>query len=235
MLSINTVGRTVRVSELQKATGTRTDGTTYENKSIYFTIASDRSYKQKDGTHKSDFIACRANGELAQTIANYASEKKEDNTIVSRLVYLQGSLETYQSKREVDATLKANIGGTNYNVSGKVPVTQDNVIFVVTHLQFLDYKESTKVTTTTTATATATVAVEVAAEGSPNGATAAVSASTTVSGTSPTTANPATTGATAGNAASQGTQADQGVVIGEISAPQANSFDDINSSTVAPF
>jgi len=233
MLSINTVGRTVRVSELQKATGTRTDGTTYENKSIYFTIASDRNYKQKDGTHKSDFIACRANGELAQTIANYASEKKEDNTIVSRLVYLQGSLETYQSKREVDATLKANIGGTNYNVSGKVPVTQDNVIFVVTHLQFLDYKESTKVTPTATATATATV--EVAAEGSPNGATAAVSASTTVSGTSPTTANSATTGASAGNTASQGTPADQGVVIGEISAPQANSFDDINSSTVAPF
>lgn len=233
MLSINTVGRTVRVSELQKATGTRTDGTTYENKSIYFTIASDRSYKAKDGTHKSDFIACRANGELAQTIANYASEKKEDNSIVSRLVYLQGSLETYQSKREVDATLKANIGGTNYNVSGKVPVTQDNVIFVVTHLQFLDYKESTKVTTTATATATATV--EVAAEGSPNGATTTVSASTTVSGAAPATPNPATTGAVAGNAASQGASADQSVVIGEISsAPQAN-FDDLNSSTVAPF
>lgn len=235
MLSINTVGRTVRVSELQKATGTRTDGSTYENKSIYFTVASDRSYKAKDGSRKSDFIACRANGELAQTIADYASEKKEDNSIVSRLVYLQGSLETYQSKREVDATLNANIGGTNYKITGKVPVTQDQTIFVVTHLQFLDYKESTKTTTTATATATATATVEVAADGSPNGATTAVSASTTVSGTAPAVANPATAGTTAGNTTSQSTPADQSVVIGDLSAvPQAN-FDDLNSSTVAPF
>lgn len=145
MFKISVVGRTVDVHELKVENKVGTDKVPYVAKSITFKVASNRNYpvtKVINGVptkiRPTDFVFCKATGQLAQVIADYASERKPDGKIVSRHLYLEGHLETYVGSKEIELNEKVPLGDKTYNVKFKPKVAVDQTIFIVKELEFLD-------------------------------------------------------------------------------------------------
>jgi hypothetical protein len=118
-------------------------------KEIFFKVAVDRDYKvtrtengKTISEYPTDFFLVKATGGLAETINKYATAKKEDGKLKSRLIALSGSFETYQKARKVtiDKTYQVNFNGTLYDIPIKdeVEVPDTPVIFVCDGIKFLD-------------------------------------------------------------------------------------------------
>lgn len=146
MFRTNAIARTVWVKDLQVEKRQGPNGE-YESKTILFRVASDRNYKRtviKDGKQveerPTDFLLCRANGALAQIIADNCSAKDGDK-IISRHLYLDGHIEMYQSERSFKfENLPVAINGATYNLNVDTKQKVNDSIFVVDEMEFLDKK-----------------------------------------------------------------------------------------------
>lgn len=141
----------------------------FESKSILFRIAVDRPYKvtrQENGKtiseNPTDFWLAKATGNVAQTIADYCTAKKEDGKLVSRRLLLNGNFENYLSPRKIHVAFPVIINGLQYNVENDVDVPNNQAtIFIVNEMKFLDSNPANKnngnaSVATPTGTATAT-------------------------------------------------------------------------------
>lgn len=148
MFRTNANARTVWVKDLTTEQRQGNSGP-YDAKSILFRIATDRNYTRtvmKDGKQveerPTDFALCRANGALAEIIANHCKAVDAAGKLISRHLALWGHFEMYQSKR----TFKVenlpvsipNVGTFNLNFDTEQNV--DGLIFVVDEMEFLDKK-----------------------------------------------------------------------------------------------
>lgn len=147
MFRTNAVVRTVWVKELTSEKRQGNNGE-YDAKSILFRVASDRNYTRtvmKDGKQvqerPTDFALCRANGALAEVIANHCTAKNGEGKLISRHLYLDGHFEMYQSKRNFKIeNSPVNIDGVTYNLNFDTKQNVDGLIFVVDEMEFLDKK-----------------------------------------------------------------------------------------------
>lgn len=188
---MNTNARTVWVDELKVEKRKGNDGQEYDAKSILFCVASNRPYsvvkKDSNGNpitengqvvreRPSDFLLCKAIGNVAQVIADHCSEKRADGSgkQISRYLSLYGHLETYKTLKPVKMDKVININGTNYKVEFDTKIEVDAQIFIVHDINdFLDSKptseakankveETIKITAVSDSEATATTNTNVA-------------------------------------------------------------------------
>jgi hypothetical protein len=188
---MNTNARTVWVDELKVEKRKGNDGQEYDAKSILFCVASNRPYsvvkKDSNGNpitengqvvreRPSDFLLCKATGNVAQVIADHCSEKRADGSgkQISRHLSLYGHLETYKTLKPVKMDKVVNINGTNYKVEFDTKIEVDAQIFIVHDINdFLDSKptseakankveETIKITAVSDSEATATTNTNVA-------------------------------------------------------------------------
>ena len=163
MFKIMTNARTVRVQELKVEKRNAGTPNEFDAKSILFTVASNRPYSvvkkdangvviMQDGQpvkeRPSDFILCKATGNLAQTIADHCSSKKAivgGEQTISRFLSLEGHLETYKSLKPVKLDKIVNIAGKDYKIEFDTKVEVDASIFVVSEI--VDFLDSKPVTT----------------------------------------------------------------------------------------
>jgi hypothetical protein len=145
MFRLHANARTVRMGELQIENKTNAEGQAYQSKSILFTVASNRDYSvtktvngQQVKERPSDFVFCKAMGNIAQALADYASEKDANGKLVSRFIELAGHLETYTTKRTIPIEKVLTIGGKQYKVNLDTQIDVEQTIFIVKELQFLD-------------------------------------------------------------------------------------------------
>lgn len=168
------IGNTAWVGELEVTNRKDASGNPYQAKSILFRVATRREYtvtKEVNGAQvkerPTDFISCRATGHVAQLIKDYASARKADGSLQSRVVEVSGHFETYKTKKE-DKKLIERIEKRRINVNGEIyeidlPISVESVheveywqtMFIVDSINFWDSNASE--TTAVTATPTATV------------------------------------------------------------------------------
>lgn len=141
MFRANANVRTVWVKDLQIEKRQGNDGE-YDSKTILFRVATQRNYKrtvEKDGQQVSeyptDFITCRANGEVAQRIADYCSATDESGKFISRRLNIFGSIICYKGDRRFE-NVHVNVNGVDGCISFNAP--QDNYMFIVDEFEFLD-------------------------------------------------------------------------------------------------
>ena len=138
----------------------------FESKDILVRIAVDRDYKvtrQENGKtiqeHPTDFWLAKFTGDVAQIFADHCTATKEDGKLVSRHLLLSGNFENYTNTRKVKVQPQVNIGGQLYQLDLDVDVpNNNNTIFVVKSLKFLDKNpiSAQPVTATTVTTASVT-------------------------------------------------------------------------------
>lgn len=157
MLKTFCVGNTAWVGDLQTKEVTGADGKPFTSQSIMFRIATKRDYyitRTVNGEQlrerPTDFFSCKATGALAKLIADYASDRKEDGKLVSRLVELSGHMETYKSKRVEKKTHRFQIGNDLCEAEIEHEVETMEHIFMVDSLNFLDSNKSESAKTSTT-------------------------------------------------------------------------------------
>ena len=148
MLRVHCVGNTASVGELQVREVKGANGETSTYQSIIFRVATRRDFyttRQVNGEiikeRQTDFYSCKATGALAKVIADYASDKKEDGKLVSRLVELHGHMETYKAKRTETKTHQFMVGEDlcEAEIEHEYEVTEH--IFIVDTLNFLDKRD----------------------------------------------------------------------------------------------
>lgn len=168
------IGNTAWVGELEVTNRKDASGNPYQAKSILFRVATRREYtitKEVNGAQvkerPTDFISCRATGHVAQLIKDYASSRKADGGLQSRIVEVSGHFETYKTKKE-DKKLIERVEKRRINVNGQIyeidlPISVESVheveywqtMFIVDSINFWDSNVSD--TPAVTATPTATV------------------------------------------------------------------------------
>lgn len=133
MAHFNGVFRTVRITSFKE--GNEANNTRSQ---IYFTVASDRPYKNTTGEKIADFITCKAFGKIAELIYKYCGEKRADdpNKFVSRQLYLEGTIETYRNETDMQLTPTMDKLVIN-NVSGKVNGSAQSISQKITLKQLL--------------------------------------------------------------------------------------------------
>lgn len=148
------VVRDLRVEKRQGSNGE------FESKDILVRIAVDRDYKVRrveNGKtieeYPTDFWLAKFTGPVAQVFADHCTSIKEDGKLVSRHLLLSGNFENYTNTRKVKVTPQVNIGGQIYQLDLEVDVPNNNTIFVVDSMKFLDKNpESTPAQVGTTVT-----------------------------------------------------------------------------------
>lgn len=113
----------------------------FESKSILVRIAVDRDYKVRrteNGKtieeYPTDFWLCKFTGAVAQVFADHCTALKEDGKLHSRRLLLSGNFENYDKPRKVSKQI--NVGGNLYDI--EFEVADNNTIFVVDSMKFLD-------------------------------------------------------------------------------------------------
>lgn len=166
MLKMILVGRTVSVNELREVNVNK------EGKepsyAINFRVASDREFgrmvTQADGTTRretvSDFLNCVAYGNLAKTVDQFLNLKKEDGKILSRRIYLEGSLESYNIERTIEQIIEVEINGKMETVKVPMPVSYTGYSLRVDKIQFLDANPENQANRNGTGVVRATVATD---------------------------------------------------------------------------
>lgn len=160
--SITAVVRTASILKDYEAVQRTGRNGTFESKSIMYSVASDRDYKssitKEDGSvsqeRKTDFLAMRASGPIANSLNQYCNTKNQDGKLISRRLLVYGHLETYQTTRKI--TQRIAVEGKEYDATFDVPETR--TIIVVEKFEFLDanpVKNASNATTTSVATVTA--------------------------------------------------------------------------------
>lgn len=114
----------------------------FESKDILVRIAVDRDYKVRrveNGKtieeYPTDFWLAKFTGATAQAFADHCTATKEDGKLHSRHLLLCGNFENYTNVRKVKKQI--NIGGQLYEVEFDVD-NNNNTIFVVDSMKFLD-------------------------------------------------------------------------------------------------
>lgn len=149
MFRVNAEVRTVWVKDVVETTGKDKEGNEYKSKSILFRVASRRNYTRpvtKDGKttdeYPTDYMLCRANGKVADIIANNCKFTDENGKLISRHLNIYGHIETFVQERKFtvdDLTIELN--GEDISVDPFETVQKvDNYIFIVNDLEFLDPK-----------------------------------------------------------------------------------------------
>ena len=138
----------------------------FESKDILVRIAVDRDYKvtrTENGKtiqeYPTDFWLAKFTGPVAQVFADHCTATKEDGKLISRHLLLNGNFENYTNTRKVKVAPQVNIGGQIYQLDLEVDVpNNNNTIFVVDSMKFLDRnpEASTAQTGTTVTTASVT-------------------------------------------------------------------------------
>ena len=140
----------------------------FESKDILVRIAVDRDYKVRrteNGKtieeYPTDFWLAKFTGSVAQVFADHCTSKKEDGKLVSRHLLLSGNFENYTNARKVKVQPQVNIGGQLYQLDLEVDVpNNNNTIFVVDSMKFLDKNpENATAQTGTTVTTTSVTPV----------------------------------------------------------------------------
>lgn len=193
MLSINGAFRTVDFINYKEEQKTdRITQQPYTKKTALVLVATNRPYMstvvangqavtEPDGKggvrvkkeYASDFFLAKFTGHDAQTANTYLSQKNGDK-IVSRQLYINGHMETYDKKRVVPIEKQVNIGGQVYNVKFDQEITTSNTIIVVSHFEFLDKKKDTTAVAVTPTTAMPAAVAQVAQVAQPVAAPAPV-------------------------------------------------------------
>ena len=84
---------------------------------------------------------CRANGGLAEVIANNCTAKDGDGKLISRHLNVIGHFEMYQNKRVFKIeNLPVVINNQTYNLNFDTEQNVDGLIFIVDEIEFLDKK-----------------------------------------------------------------------------------------------
>ena len=155
------IGNTAWVGELETVNRKDASGNPYQAKSILFRVATRREYnitREVNGEQvkerPTDFISCKATGHVAQLIKDYASSRKADGGLVSRIVELSGHFETYKTKKE-DKKVIERVEKRRINVNGQIyeidlPISVESVheveywqtIFMVDSINFWDSNAS---------------------------------------------------------------------------------------------
>lgn len=150
-----TIVRDLKVEKRQGVNGE------FESKDILVRIAVDRDYKvtrtengKTISEYPTDFWLAKFTGAVAQVFADHCTSTKEDGKLVSRHLLLSGNFENYTNTRKVKVQPQVNIGGQIYQLDLEVDVpNNNNTIFVVDSMKFLDKNpESTPAQTGTTVT-----------------------------------------------------------------------------------
>lgn len=156
------VVRELRVEKRQGANGE------FESKDILVRIAVDRDYKvtrtengKTISEYPTDFWLAKFTGAVAQVFADHCTSVKEDGKLISRHLLLSGNFENYTNSRKVKVTPQVNINGQLYQLDMEVEVpNNNNTIFVVDSMKFLDKNpENRNAVTATTVTAATAVPV----------------------------------------------------------------------------
>lgn len=154
---INGTFRTARFFDLETKTLQGSQGP-YEAHSLLFVVASTRNRKEnvyENGVlkldaqgqpvkeRKSDFLLCKATGELAKTIDKHVKSFRNEagqEKLNSRFLFISGTLETYEKERKVDINKPVNIGGQIYNVAFSEMIPDTKTIIRIDEFEFLDSK-----------------------------------------------------------------------------------------------
>ncbi len=151
--------RELRTEKRQGANGE------FESKDILVRIAVDRDYKvtrQENGKtiseYPTDFWLAKLTGNVAQVFADHCCGTKEDGKLISRHLLLSGNFENYTNTRKVKVAPQVNIGGQIYQLDLEVEVpNNNNTIFVVDSIKFLDRNPESAQAVTTPAVTTASI------------------------------------------------------------------------------
>lgn len=154
-----TVVRDLKVEKRQGVNGE------FESKDILVRIAVDRDYKVRrveNGKtieeYPTDFWLAKFTGAVAQVFADHCTSTKEDGKLVSRHLLLSGNFENYTNTRKVKVAPQVNIGGQIYQLDLEVDVpNNNNTIFVVDSMKFLDKNPESAPAQTGTTVTTASV------------------------------------------------------------------------------
>lgn len=156
MLRLSGNVRTVWVGDLKVENKIGADGNAFQHKTIHFKVASNRDYSitkvvngQAVKERPSDFVLCRATGNLAQVIADYASAKNTEGKTISRFVSLHGALETFMGQKTINIEKIVAINGVNYRVPFSETINVEQSVFVVKDIEFLDSGNKVEAVTTT--------------------------------------------------------------------------------------
>lgn len=148
MYKVFTNARTVWVGDLKVENKVGADGKPYESKTILLKVASNRDYSvskvvngETSKVRPADFVFCKANGHIAQLIADYASGKSADGKLISRFVSLSGHLETYVTQKTINIEKVISINGAMYKVPFSEVIDIDQTTFVIREIEFLDSSE----------------------------------------------------------------------------------------------
>ena len=152
----------VRDLKVEKRTGVNGE---FESKDILVRIAVDRDYKvtrtengKTISEYPTDFWLAKFTGAVAQVFADHCAKTKEDGKLISRHLLLSGNFENYTNTRKVAVQPQVNINGQIYQLNLEVDVpNNNNTIFVVDSMKFLDKNPETSTTQTGTTVTTASV------------------------------------------------------------------------------
>lgn len=152
----------VRELQVEKRQGVNGE---FESKDILVRIAVDRDYKVRrveNGKtieeYPTDFWLAKFTGNVAQVFADHCTSTKEDGKLQSRHLLLSGNFENYTNTRKVKVQPQVNIGGQLYQLDLEVDVpNNNNTIFVVDSMKFLDKNPNSTPAQTGTIVTTASV------------------------------------------------------------------------------
>lgn len=146
MFRVNANVRTVWVKELQIEKRQGVNGE-FESKSILFRVATPRNYVRttvKDGKQveerPTDFMLCRATGNVAQIIADNCSAVNEEGKLISRHLAVYGHIETFPQERVFKIeNYEVDVEGETYVFDIETPPQKiDGHILIVNEIEFLD-------------------------------------------------------------------------------------------------
>lgn len=147
MVNLSLVGRTVRiVKDYTENTYKSQDGGSFVQKRITFVVAVNRAKDQ------ADYFLVRAEGRAAENFNKYCTEKDSNGKLVSRLINIVGSLETYKKPIMIDTVAPGKINGQWYNVPVHIEEDWTHTVVVANAIEFLD-KSSNSSTGKSVATA----------------------------------------------------------------------------------
>ena len=154
-----TIVRDLKVEKRQGVNGE------FESKDILVRIAVDRDYKIRRTENgktieevPTDFWLAKFTGAVAQVFADHCTSTKEDGKLVSRHLLLNGNFENYTNTRKVKVAPQVNINGQIYQLDLEVDVpNNNNTIFVVDSMKFLDKNPEASTTQTGTTVTTASI------------------------------------------------------------------------------
>lgn len=144
MQTMNLIGRVGRITKPYSVqTFTGENGIQRQVGSIYFTVAVERNYSQRQTDDQgnvtrrpaTDWFLVKASGPVADNFNKYCTAVDANGKLVSRLIAITGEVETYQKERLVATDIPIN--GVVYHVEN-IPVNETNICINAEKIKYLD-------------------------------------------------------------------------------------------------